>query len=140
MGITITATNAQYTFDMGYGGFFTLRKNIAYALNREFGENYEDLVHCHTEAEYADNDRNAEQIIKKYRLDEEYDDVLEFLYAPDVEGRISYKTCGKILNIIKDVDFGSAGFRYAAIRHDDYQEFKRFLQECYSKRRTMTWR
>lgn len=26
MGISITATNSSYDFDMGYGGFFNLRK------------------------------------------------------------------------------------------------------------------
>ena len=38
MGITVTATNSKYDFDMGYGGFFNLRKNIALALDKDFGE------------------------------------------------------------------------------------------------------
>ena len=37
MGVTITATNATYSFDMGAGGFFNLRKNIADVLDQEFG-------------------------------------------------------------------------------------------------------
>lgn len=40
MGLTITSTHPIYTFDMSYGGFFILRKNIALALDKEFGENY----------------------------------------------------------------------------------------------------
>ena len=48
MGITITAKNSSYDFDMGYGGFFNLRKNIALALDKEFGENYEHLGSCWT--------------------------------------------------------------------------------------------
>ena len=43
MGISITATNSKYDFYMGYGGFFSLRKNIALALDKEFGENYARL-------------------------------------------------------------------------------------------------
>lgn len=35
MGLTITATNSKYEFDMGYGGFYNLRKNIAFALDKE---------------------------------------------------------------------------------------------------------
>ncbi len=42
MGITITATNSTYEFDMGYGGFFVLRRNIARALDKEFGDTYEE--------------------------------------------------------------------------------------------------
>ena len=35
MGVTITDTHSPYEFDMGYGGFFNLRKNIAFALDKE---------------------------------------------------------------------------------------------------------
>lgn len=34
MGITITAKNSGYEFDMGYGGFFNLRRKIALALDK----------------------------------------------------------------------------------------------------------
>ena len=34
MGVTITAIHSPYEFDMGYGGFFNLRKNIAFALGQ----------------------------------------------------------------------------------------------------------
>lgn len=41
MGVSISATNSKYSFDMGGGGFFDLRKNIAYVLNEELGKVYE---------------------------------------------------------------------------------------------------
>ena len=63
--------------------------------------------------------------------------VLDFLYAPDEDGKISYKTCRKIYELIKDVDFGGKCFRYAAHVHNDYEEFKMFLKECVSHRRNM---
>lgn len=40
MGVTITATNSKYSFDMGGGGFLSLRVNIAKAMDRELGEHY----------------------------------------------------------------------------------------------------
>lgn len=43
MGVTITATNPKYEFDMGYFGFLQLRKEIALA-NKEFGRNYADVL------------------------------------------------------------------------------------------------
>lgn len=137
MGISITAKNSSYDFDMGYGGFFNLRKNIALALDEEFGKNYALLGKCWTEKKFAENDRISEKIINKKNLDT---DIVDFLYMPDTEGKISYRVCGKIYDLIKDIDFKNKGFRYAAYRHDDYEEFKKFLKECYSNRRKMSWK
>ncbi len=139
MGITITATNSSYEFNMGYGGFFNLRKNIAMVLNKEFGENYADLGSCITESQFKANDKNAEYIIAKNHLADKYDDIIMFLYASDLDGGISYKTCRSIYNLIKDVDFGDKGFQYGRYSHNDYEEFKAFLKECISKRRKMKW-
>ena len=139
MGVTITATNSSFSFDMGYGGFFNLRKNIALAVDEEFGQNYAKLNHCLTQEEYEENDRISEEIINRKHLDEKYKDVLDFLYMSDCEGSISYKACKEIYNLIKDVDFGNKGFRYIVYRHDDYEELKAFLKQCYSKRRKMRW-
>lgn len=136
MGITITAKNSKYEFDMGYGGFYNLRKNIAFALDEEFGENYALLGQCYTEEQYLDNDAVANIIIERKQLD---GDVIEFLYMPDTEGKISYKVCQKIYKIIKDINFDNQGFKYVAYSHNDYKEFKEFLRECFSKRRCMRW-
>ena len=139
MGVTITATNSSYSFDMGCGGFFNLRKNIALALDKDFGENYALIAKCYTDNQYTENDRAAELIIADKQLDDKYSDVLDFLYASDEGGKISYKTCRKIYNLIKDMDFGKKCFRYAAHAHNDYEEFKSFLKECVSHRRNMRW-
>ena len=136
MGVSISATNSIYEFDMGYGGFFNLRKNIAIALDKEFGENYALLGNCYTVDDYNKNDEVANAILERKHLDE---DVVDFLYASDTDGKISYKVCGKIYNLIKDIDFGDKGFRYVAYRSNDYEEFKEFLKDCYSKRKSMVW-
>lgn len=110
MGITITAVNPKYEFDTGYFGFFQLRKEIAFALDEEFGRNYDDLVHCHTQEEYAENDKVANRIIRKNHLDR-YADVLDFLYMSDSVGAVDYKTCGNILRLIRNLKrLASAGF------------------------------
>ena len=139
MGVSISANNSKYTFDMGYGGFFNLRKNIALSLDTEFGENYALMSKCISEREYKKNDMDSEKIINMKKLDVKYSDVIDFLYAPDTGGKISYRTCRKIHDLIKDIDFTGKGFRYAAYRENDYDEFKNFLLECYSKRRNMVW-
>ena len=40
MGITLKANKSAYSFDMGCGGFFNLRANIAELFDEEFGEHY----------------------------------------------------------------------------------------------------
>ena len=77
--------------------------------------------------------------IDRRQLDKEYGDIIEFLFMPDVSGSISHGTCKKIYDLIKDVDFGSEGFRYGVLRHNDYEEFKAFLKDCYSHRKKMRW-
>ena len=78
-------------------------------------------------------------IINSKGLDKEYSDVIDFLYMSDCGGKISYKTCRKILNLIRDIDYGNKGFRYAMLMNNDYGEFKEFLQECVSHRRNLRW-
>ena len=136
MGVSIIATHSKYSFDMGAGGFFNLRKNIALALDEEFGHHYETLLDCRVKSDYERHDKIANRIIAEKMLD---DDVLDFLYQSDIEGSITHKTCKKIYDLIKDVDFGKKGFRYGAYQYNDYEEFKQFLRECYRFRRKMRW-
>jgi len=138
MGVSVYANHSTLSFDMGGGGFFNIRKNIAYALNEDLGEVYESLLRCHYKADFEEHDRKANKIIADNNL-EEYADVLDFLYASDIEGKISHKTCKRIYDLIKDIDFGDKCFRYAAQAHNDYEEFKQFLLECYSHHRKMRW-
>lgn len=139
MGVTLTAKNSTYSFDMGYGGFFNLQKNIAMALDKEFGEHYAELMRAY----YSDKeeyDKKTAEIISRKGLEKKFSSILDFLYTGDCDGKIDYRTCGKIYDLIKDVDFGNKCFRYVAHAHNDYGELKEFLKECYSHRRNAYWR
>ena len=105
-------------------------------MDDEFGKNYANLAYCHSKEEYAENDRIANEILARKPLDE---DILDFLYDSDTTGQISHKVCKKIYDLIQDIDFGKKSFRYGAYAHNDYEEFKTFLKECYSNRRYMRW-
>lgn len=138
MGVSIYANNSRYSFDCGSGGFFNLRKNIALAWDKEFGEHYAKLAGCN---DYKEHDRIANQILSDKRFKDEDADIVEFLYASDIEGKISYKTCKKIYGLIKDIDFGQKIFTYAAYSDGkDYEHFKEFLLDCSRHRRNMCWR
>ena len=124
---------------MGAGGFFNLRANIAVLFDKQFGEHYRRLLECRDQIEYEEHDRIANEILSNPRFKDEDADILDFLYASDCDGKIGYKTCGKLFNLIKDRDFGKKGFRYTAYAHNDYEELKKFLKECYSHRRNAYW-
>ncbi len=139
MGITITAKNPRFSFELGGSGFFNLRKNIAFSLDKEFGENYAKLIYCHSKEDYENHDKTANQIIQDKHLDENYTAVLDFLYASDETGKINYKTCKQIYDLIAPINFKNKSFRYGAYSHNDYEEFKIFLLDCYSHHKNMIW-
>lgn len=138
MGVSIYATNSTDSFEMGGGGFFNLRKNIAYALDPKLGAVYEIIPFCHSKEDFADHDRRVNKVIADRGLEKDAD-ILDFLYMGDCEGSISYRTCKKIYDLIKDIDFSGKCFQYAMISDNDYERFKAFLSECYSHRRKMRW-
>ena len=102
MGVSVFATNSNYSFEMGSGGFFCLRKNVALALDPDFGDLYGRLLECHTKEDFDWFNKLANQIVQDKNLDE---DILDFLFQPDMGGSISHKTCYKIYSLIKDIDF-----------------------------------
>lgn len=141
MGFTITANGSEYSFDGGMGGFMSLRNNIALAFDKEFGKHYETLRFCHSKEDYRLFNLITDKILSADRFSEKDADIIEFLFASDCEGSISHKTCKKIYNLIKDIDFNGKIFTYAAYSDGrDYEHFKKFLLECYSHRRKMRWR
>ena len=140
MGITIKATNSTRSFDMGGGGFFDLRQSIAVIYDKELGEHYEKLSCCWSKELTTAWEKRVNEILSDSRFKEEDEDILDFLFASDCSGSISYKTCKKIYDLIKDVDFGNNIFVYTS-RSDgkDYEHFKEFLLECYKYKRKMRW-
>lgn len=62
------------------------------------------------------------KILVNDRFKDEDEDILDFLFASDCEGKCGYKTAKKIYTIIKD-----------------YEYLKDFLKECCQKRRTIIW-
>ena len=141
MGFTIYATNSSRNFDGGMGGFMNLRTNIAIAFDKEFGKHYSTLRKCVFEEDYDAFDEKTNKILSDERFKQEDEDVIDFLFASDCVGEISHRTCKKIYDLIKDIDFGNKIFTYGAYSDGkDYEHFKLFLLECYKHRRKMRWR
>lgn len=120
--------NKEKSIDIGYGGFYNLRKRTAYLIDKKLGKAYEISVegrYDNKETEKVLNDILPD-LINKYGKDKEwFYDLLDFLYDPDAGGKISYKTAGKIYDIIKDYDddilYGYCG-RADCAKFSDYKE------------------
>lgn len=140
MGYTITATNSNYDFSGGYGQFKDLRENIALAFDKEFGRHYQTLGFCHSKDTIKLFNDKANKILQDDRFKDEDEDIISFLFAPDCDGSISYKTCKKIYDLIKDKDYKGQYLNYIAWSDgNDYEKFKEFLLDCYKHRRKMVW-
>ena len=145
MGFCLTATNSKYSFDGGYGGFALLRQNIANAWDTEFGDHYATLRLCFRKSDYDAFNKEAERILSKERFADGGEksndqDIVDFLFASDCAGSISPKTCKKIYDIIKDIDFHGEIFTYATHSDGkDYEHLKDFLLDCYKRRAKARW-
>lgn len=80
-----------------------------------------------------------DNLIEKDNIDP---DIVDFLEQPDEKGKINYKTCKKILDLIKDYD-GRLFQPGTEVIPDDIEgtkQFKEMLQYCYSHRANLCWR
>ena len=138
MGVTIYANGVDRSFDCGYIGFAHLRNRICEVYDKDLYNVYSDMKMC---ALYTSEwTEKINEICNLKHFPDEDEDILDFFFASDCAGKISYKTCGKIYYLIKDVDFGERIFTYAAHSDGkDYERLKEFLHECYRKRACMRW-
>lgn len=136
MGLCITGNyKNSISLDGGYGMLKTIREEVAKAWDKEFGKHYATLKYCN---DYEEFDKRANQILKNERFKKEDKDILDFLYACYCDGQISYKTCKKIYELIKDTNCKYC-LRYVAYSNNDWEDFKQLLKECYSHRSNLVW-
>lgn len=136
MGLTITG-NYKKAVDLtgGYGMMIKIRNIVSLAFDEEFGKHYATLLYSNID----EFNKKANAILKHERFKDEDEDILDFLYAPDCDGKVNYKTCGKIYNLIKDIEKPNLCLRYAVDYNNDWEDFKKLLKECYSHRANMIW-
>lgn len=144
MGVNLYSNSKKVTqeFNMSYGGFFLLRSQIANAFDKEFGEHYSQLLKasCSLSGSTEAFNKKMNQILADKRFNGK-DDILDFFFASDCEGIISYQTCKKLYDIIKDVDFQS-GFQYGNFSNgteEDWNDLKEFFLECYKAKVSARW-
>lgn len=111
MGISLYA-NSKYVsqeFDMSYGGFFTLRSQIANAFDKEFGEHYSQLLKasCSLSGGTEAFNKKMNQILADKRFDGK-DDILDFFFASDCGALFHIKLAKSYITLLKMLIFGRA--------------------------------
>lgn len=135
MGVTIGTENKS--IDMGYAGFARLRMDVAGVICPELKALYETLPG----ASFGDSDL-AEYNMKLSTLQEKEsipDEVLDFLYQPDVSGEISSECAGRLLEYVCDYD---NNIRYGYIGRKDcamFRDFKDILLNSVNTGSSVLW-
>jgi hypothetical protein len=115
-----TKTKEEKELYFSYGGFTRLKIKIAFAFNEKLGKLYEKFMKEALRGEVSDSEE-----IKEYnRLCNNDLDIL--LWHSDCDGKLNYKECKKIYNVIKTyqiVEF-----------QEELDKFKNLLEFCIKHR------
>lgn len=141
MGINIYNNSKKSSIELsgGYGMFIKIRERVANAWDKEFGRHYSTLKYCYHKEDYKRFNEKGNEILMNERFKDEDNDILDFLFASDCEGKISYKTCKKVYELIKDIIEPDLVLRYEYYSNNDWEDFKQLLQDCYKYRTCMYW-
>lgn len=134
MGVSLY--NKDYCMDMGYGTFFLLKKQIASLYDSKFGDFYADWI---MRKGVSDDDMNnkVQDLYDEGIFNNADDDTLDFIFLPDCKGKLSYKSCRRLLKIIGDyTDNYMYGYLHA---NHSFDYFKEMLNDCVKRRRTLYW-
>jgi len=138
MGLIIES-NCKSTISLigGYGMLLTIREEVAKRFDKEFGEHYARLRYAIDDIE--DFDKTTNEILSHSRFKDEDADIIDFLFASDCGGKINYKTCKKVVELIEDSD-NKYCLRYAYYSKNDWEDLKQLLWTCYKRRANLIWR
>lgn len=145
MGITINGKYkgelSPYELSMSYSTFFRLRLVIAKNLNDNFGKHYERLTDFRaTKEEWDAYDNETQRIIEQEHLEDKrwQQKIIDFLFMPDTNGKISYGTCKRLYDLVKNEN-DSDIYGYAMIGNNTMGEFKRLLHDTYVNGGYLKW-
>ena len=140
MGMTITSKikSCNIELDGGYGMFVTIREEVAKQFDKEFGEHYATLHKCIFKNDFDAFNKRANEILSDERFKEEDEDVVKFLFMSDCGGKIGYKTCKKLYDLLKNSNNKSC-LRYGAFSHNDWDDLRELLLQCYKHKACLYW-
>lgn len=146
MGITISGKykgrRSPYELNMSYSTFFRLRCTIARCLDDRLYSHYLHLIDYRgSEAEWDEYDRITNEIIQQSKIDSVKwkCKIVDFLFMPDTNGKISYGTCKRLYSLIKN-EPDEDQYGYTMIGDNTMGTFKMLLKDVYVNGGTLIWR
>lgn len=146
MGIHMTSNyKGAPSLDGSCSMLFRIRSRLAKAWDAEFGEHYSKLLSIWREEDFKAFDRRTEQILSDSRFTDEDDDLIEFWFMSDCEGKVHYKTCKKLADLLtlvfanETIDFAQNSLRYQAYSGHDWEDLMTLFKGCYSHRANLIW-
>ena len=142
MGVTISCQKTKDSIDLGCGGFWNLRQQVAALASPEFAAHYKTLGEGFRlsgkdlTAFFAAFDEKTKSLIEAGIIDVK---IADFLLQSDCGGTVHYGACKKILKAIGDYDdnicYGYTGRPDCTM----FRDFKKILQECADNKCDMRW-
>ena len=140
MGITISSS--KRSLDMGFFGFGRFRIDVAKQTNDDFYEHYKTMYDAQMlfgidrEVFFEEFDKKTKEFEKKGIVKQE---VLDFLFQSDCEGKISKTQAKMIYDLIKDIPndiiYGYSGREDCA----KSEHMKKLFKDCYSNSKQIVW-
>lgn len=140
MGVTVESKNCS--MDLGYFGFNNLRTKVAELTGKEIGVHYQKLTESvslfgkERVEFFKEYNKKISELEEKYKIPH---GILDFLYASDCDGKLTYGKCKQIYKVIKDYDddilYGYSGIKDCAM----FQDFKEIIKDCVDNKCAMEW-
>jgi len=139
MGITISSK--RYSCDMGCGGFGRFRNVVAEKTNDKFYKHYmrlsdSDVIFLNGEERIKFFEKYDADTIKHIEENEVSEEIADFLFKSDCQGKIDRKQSKQIYELIKECDdnlvFGYIGRRDCSKMAD--------MKKIFSDKTKVEWR
>lgn len=140
MGIILSSKN--HSIDLGCMGFNRLRIKVAELTGEEIGEHYKKLSNaiCLSGKEkkifFDEYNKKISELADKHNIPH---GILDFLYASDLEGEITYDKCEQIYKVIEDYD---DKVLYGYIMQSNcamFKDFKEIIKDCVNNKCSLEW-
>lgn len=119
--------------EIGYGAFRNFRIIVAEVFDQELAKLYEQISTSQNE---IINKSINELIDKKQYMQNDNKYVIDFLFQPDCDGKISPEACKKIYELIKNE---KRNIKFGYIHEITFEELKKEFLNCYNKQFELKW-
>lgn len=128
MGVIIKDENDEKSIIMGFHGFYELRTTVARIVNEKLGNLYHDWMLPYTKISDKEGNAILQAIENEGGFTENEYPIFDFLFAPDVGGRISSEVCQCIYEHIKNYDDDIAYGYYGRPDCAKFADFKEIIR------------